>query len=182
MTHDKLSQPEVLCQWWRCSVATLGTGKCFVLISWGPACLRSRALRARHLLPIFPRRSYTKAPVAAPVYNWGGFYLGINAGGGSSHNCWNLTANAAGAVPVAPSEGCSDGTGGLVGGQVGYRWQATNWVFGLEAQGDWANLKGSNTSLTGLFGGFLFQTRPRPTPSAFLLVRSATPGITGSGM
>ncbi len=24
----------------------------------------------------------------------------------------------------------------------------TNWVFGLEAQGDWANLKGSNASLT----------------------------------
>src|ERR1700743_1495499 len=37
-------------------------------------------------------------------------------------------------------------TGGLVGGQVGYRWQATNWVFGLEAQGDWADLRGSNTS------------------------------------
>jgi len=35
----------------------------------------------------------------------------------------------------------------LVGGQIGYRWQATNWVFGLEAQGDWADLTGSNVSL-----------------------------------
>ena len=35
----------------------------------------------------------------------------------------------------------------MVGGQIGYRWQAANWVFGLEAQGDWANFKGSNTSL-----------------------------------
>jgi len=26
-------------------------------------------------------------------------------------------------------------------------WQATNWVFGLEAQGNWADFNGSNTSL-----------------------------------
>jgi outer membrane immunogenic protein len=35
----------------------------------------------------------------------------------------------------------------VVGGQVGYRWQSAGWVFGLEAQGDWADLKGSNVSL-----------------------------------
>ena len=35
----------------------------------------------------------------------------------------------------------------MAGGQFGYRWQASNWVFGVEAQGDWANLKGSNISL-----------------------------------
>ena len=30
-----------------------------------------------------PARVYTKAPpVVAPVYNWGGFYIGLNAGGG----------------------------------------------------------------------------------------------------
>ncbi len=45
------------------------------------------------------------------------------------------------------SEGCHDATGGLVGGQVGYRWQMSNFVFGVEAQGDWANLRGSNVSL-----------------------------------
>src|SRR6201996_322757 len=109
-----------------------------------------------------PARVYTKAPpVVAPVYNWGGFYLGLNAGGGSSHNCWNLTANAAGAIPAAPSEGCSDATGGLAGGQVGYRWQATNWVFGLEAQGDWADLKGSNVTGVGTFGGVPFTNQTR---------------------
>jgi outer membrane immunogenic protein len=35
----------------------------------------------------------------------------------------------------------------VVGGQIGYRWQTAGWVFGLEAQGDWADLKGSNVSL-----------------------------------
>ena len=53
-------------------------------------------------------------------------------------------------MPPTPSEGCHDATGGLVGGQIGYRWQAANWVFGVEAQGDWANLTGSNASLTVL--------------------------------
>src|SRR5262249_4542123 len=31
-----------------------------------------------------------------------------------------------------------------------YRWQMNNWVLGLEAQGDWADLKGSNSSLTAI--------------------------------
>jgi len=97
-----------------------------------------------------PARTYkTPPPVVAPVYNWGGFYIGLNGGGGSSHNCYTITSVAG--VAVAPnSEGCHDATGGLAGGQVGYRWQASSWVFGVEAQGDWANLKGSNSSLTAI--------------------------------
>jgi len=35
----------------------------------------------------------------------------------------------------------------MVGGQIGYRWQSASWVFGVEAQGDWANFTGSNASL-----------------------------------
>jgi outer membrane immunogenic protein len=93
-----------------------------------------------------PARPYTKAPamVAPPIYNWGGFYIGANGGGASSRKCWDFTTPA-GVFLVA--EGCHDATGGLAGGQVGYRWQASNWVFGVEAQGDWANLRGSNVSL-----------------------------------
>ena len=91
-------------------------------------------------------RTYTKAPaMVAPIYNWGGFYVGLNGGGGSSHKCWDATS-VGGVAITSTAEGCHDATGGLVGGQVGYRWQAANWVFGLEAQGDWANLKGSNSS------------------------------------
>jgi outer membrane immunogenic protein len=45
------------------------------------------------------------------------------------------------------NEGCHDGTGGTAGGQIGYRWQSTNWVFGLEGQGNWADLNGRNVSL-----------------------------------
>src|SRR6478735_5386751 len=95
-----------------------------------------------------PARTYTKAPpVVAPIYNWGGFYIGLNGGGASSHNCWT------GGVPVPTGLGCHDATGGLAGGQIGYRWQATNWVFGIEAQGDWADLSGSNTSALAILAG-----------------------------
>jgi outer membrane immunogenic protein len=97
-----------------------------------------------------PARVYTKAPaIAAPVYSWAGFYIGVNGGGASSHECYTITSSAG--VPVFPnSEGCHDATGALLGGQIGYRWQVTSWVFGLEAQGDWADLKGSNSSLTAI--------------------------------
>jgi outer membrane immunogenic protein len=55
------------------------------------------------------------------------------------------------------AEGCHDATGGVAGGQIGYRWQSATWVFGLEAQGDWANLRGSNQSL--LFPVFTNRSR-----------------------
>ncbi|MFK4537963.1 hypothetical protein ABIA00_006146 [Bradyrhizobium ottawaense] len=50
---------------------------------------------------------------------------------------------------VAPplAMGCHHATGGTVGGQIGYRWQIANSVFGLEAQGNWADFKGSNANL-----------------------------------
>jgi outer membrane immunogenic protein len=90
-------------------------------------------------------RPYTKAPPLMALYDWSGFYIGANGGGGWSHNCLDVT-NFRG--PIAPvREGCHDATGGVVGGQLGYRWQSASWVFGLEAQGDWADLKGSNVSL-----------------------------------
>ena len=94
-------------------------------------------------------RPYTKAPpMIAAIYDWSGFYIGANGGWGSSRNCWTaLSAPAFGIAAVNASEGCHDATGGIVGGQVGYRWQSSAWVFGIEAQGDWADLRGSNTSV-----------------------------------
>jgi len=86
---------------------------------------------------------YTKAPpMVQAAYNWSGFYVGLNGGGGTSHKCWDIGGL---------SEGCHDATGGTVGGQVGYRWQTGPIVFGVEAQGNWADFTGDNVSL--LFPG-----------------------------
>jgi outer membrane immunogenic protein len=95
-------------------------------------------------------RPYTKAPpMIAAIYDWSGFYVGANGGWGSSRNCYTNTAVLGIAVPPA-AEGCHDATGGTAGGQIGYRWQSGAWVFGLEAQGNWADFRGSNASLATL--------------------------------
>jgi len=99
-------------------------------------------------------RPYTKAPaMVAAAYDWSGFYIGLNGGGGWSHKCWDTTTPfvvpgvLVAAIVVPPgAEGCHNATGGVVGGQFGYRWQSGAWVFGLEGQGDWANITGSNAS------------------------------------
>ena len=83
-----------------------------------------------------------KAPPPAPlpvIYNWSGFYIGGNGGWGQSRNCWDFVDDGVFVLGTF-AEGCSERSGGVVGGQIGYRWQANQWVFGVEAQGDWADL------------------------------------------
>jgi outer membrane immunogenic protein len=86
--------------------------------------------------------TYSKAPTMVPaVYDWSGFYTGLNGGWGNADRCFDQTT-------PAVSEGCHNTTGGFAGAQAGYRWQTlSSWVWGFEAQGDWAALRGSNTSL-----------------------------------
>jgi outer membrane immunogenic protein len=67
-------------------------------------------------------------------YNWTGFYLGINGGGAWGDSDWNGVA-----VSNRPS-------GGMIGGTAGYNWQGAGspWVFGLEGDVDWTNIKDSS--------------------------------------
>ncbi|MEA2907440.1 MAG: outer rane immunogenic protein [Alphaproteobacteria bacterium] len=84
-----------------------------------------------------PRREVVaKAPAyIATIYNWTGPYIGINAGGG-----WGRSSFSA----PFPS-GTFDVSGGMLGGTLGYNWQAGAMVFGLESDLDWSNLRGSTT-------------------------------------
>ncbi|MBR1265939.1 porin family protein [Bradyrhizobium sp. AUGA SZCCT0222] len=111
-------------------------------------------------------RPYTKAPpMIAAIYDWSGFYVGANGGWGTSRKCWDAL-NGAG-VFVA-SEGCHDASGGTAGGQIGYRWQAGTWVFGVEGQGNWADFSGSSVSLGPV--GFGAGTTIRSKVDAFGLL------------
>jgi outer membrane immunogenic protein len=86
------------------------------------------------------------APPPAPlpvIYNWSGFYIGGNGGWGEAHNCWDFITVAG----LDFADGCRNISGGLLGGQLGYRWQTGQFVFGVEAQGDWADLSGTRVSL-----------------------------------
>src|ERR1700674_4629232 len=64
-------------------------------------------------------RPYTKAPppVLAAIYDWGGFYIGADGGWGQARACWGFVPVAGAIIPG----GCGDGSGGIVGGQLGYR-------------------------------------------------------------
>jgi outer membrane immunogenic protein len=90
-----------------------------------------------------PQKAYAPAPVMVAVYDWTGFYIGGNGGYATSRNCWGFVPVGGGAIIP---DGCHSQSGGVVGGQVGYRWQGGPLVFGLEAQGDWASLRSSHVS------------------------------------
>ena len=119
----------------------MGTVGVIALGMGAPASAADMAVKARPMAPL---------PV---IYDWSGFYIGANGGWGQSRNCWDFVTVAG----VVVADGCSDRSGGLIGGQLGYRWQSGGWVFGLEAQGDWADL--SNTRLS--FINPAFSTRVR---------------------
>ena len=76
----------------------------------------------------------------AQVYNWTGFYVGANGGGGWGHSWWD--ANAAG-IKLS---------GGQAGGTAGYNWQFGNTVLGIEGDLDWSNIKGTTSSGLCPFG------------------------------
>jgi outer membrane immunogenic protein len=83
--------------------------------------------------------TYNKAPapIAAPLYNWTGFYVGANIGVGWTDNGWGTFG-----------VGTSNNSGFLGGLQVGADYQfAPNWVVGIEALYDW-----TNNSSTAVFG------------------------------
>jgi len=85
-------------------------------------------------------RPYTKAPMApmVAVYNWTGFYIGVNGGGAWGNSSGTLDSFTAGFTQAVADGGTpallgAKHEGYFGGGQIGYNWQATNFVFGLEA-------------------------------------------------
>jgi len=91
------------------------------------------------------RRLPTKAPVMAePVWNWTGFYIGVNGGAG-----WARSEH----FTNVASTGLFNQNGGMVGGTIGYNWQTGPAVFGVEGDLDWARINGSTP---GCFSGSCF--------------------------
>jgi outer membrane immunogenic protein len=109
----------------------------FTTVSLGVLGLMSPALGAD--LP-----AYSKAPVAAtPLYDWSGFYVGVFGGGGFGNHNLN---NALGPAGFANFTINYDSSGAIGGGEVGYNAQSGNIVVGVEADGFWSGIKGSDAS------------------------------------
>jgi outer membrane immunogenic protein len=98
-------------------------------------------------------RPYVKAPMAAPVANWTGFYIFGGGGGG----LWNADSNVnstgvaggfafgpAGTMVTRDQRLGGSGWFGTVG--IGYDWQVNpTWVIGAFADGQFGDIRGSLT-------------------------------------
>ena len=82
-----------------------------------------------------PRKApILKAPIVQ-VYDWTGFYIGVNAGGSVGRDRTSLTTAVAGA-PQSREQSYLSPIGAIGGGQIGYNWQFRNFynlVLGVEA-------------------------------------------------
>ncbi|WP_456725221.1 MULTISPECIES: outer membrane protein [unclassified Bradyrhizobium] len=97
----------------------LASAGMFALSAIAPAMAADMAARA----------PYVKAPPPAAIYNWTGFYIG-GFGGYASEESGNPKME-----------------GGFAGGTIGYNWQTSNIVYGLEADGAWADVDASASTL-----------------------------------
>ena len=106
---------------------------------------------------------YAPPPVA--VFDWTGFYGGLNGGYGLDYFPLRSTVTFPSGASVTGYSGL-DERGALFGGQIGFNYQFTNLplighaVVGVEANSDWADIAGS-TQINTAFGPMTFGTAVR---------------------
>src|SRR5271169_2701432 len=81
------------------------------------------------------------AYIPPPVYNWSGFYIGINSGGAFGNSNWTDGNNPNGVT----STGDFNSSGFLIGGTAGGNYQVGAGVFGVEGDFDYSTIKGNVT-------------------------------------
>jgi len=133
------------------------TGAALAALIGSPAFAADMALKARQVVP-------------AP-YNWSGCYVGGNAGWIGSQDSYTLSPSGSylnapgGAAPPNAAGGgdfaadiakltnsyTANGSGGLIGGQIGCNAQTGQFVFGGEIDGQWTSLTSSISSAYAAF-------------------------------
>jgi outer membrane immunogenic protein len=90
-----------------------------------------------------PAKAPTAVPVTTPLHNWSGFYFGgvVGYGWGRATHC--------DASPTTFCEPVTDPKGWNGGLTLGYNWQWTNWVLGIEGDLSWADLNAASASTAG---------------------------------
>jgi len=93
-----------------------------------------------------PVQTYKSAPAVAQVYNWTGFYVGVNGGyGWGTQDPLVLFSNRF-------DRASFNVNGGMFGGTIGAQIQQGYVVLGLEGDLDWANIKGTGISTPSIGG------------------------------
>jgi outer membrane immunogenic protein len=98
--------------------------------------------------------AYKAAPMPAPMYNWTGFYIGGNVGGGWDHLKATELPPGSVSFPAGTAFATNNLSGVLGGLQGGYNWQPANnhFVFGVEGEYSWADLTGTETTISPING------------------------------
>jgi outer membrane immunogenic protein len=117
--------------------------KKFVLALAAVAAFSGSAMAADMTTPV-----YKAAPPAMPAWNWSGFYIGANGGYGWADPSTTATyfgpLTGAG-LPAIPNLAFRQSSSGPVfGGHVGYNYQFTNWLVGIEGDIDSAGINKSS--------------------------------------
>jgi len=95
-------------------------------------------------IPVLAADMAVKAPPPPPVaqvYDWAGFYVGLEGGGG-----FGSTTHTNQFFPSGTSAGNANFKGGLVGGTYGYNWQFGHVVAGLEGDASWSGIRDTFTA------------------------------------
>ena len=132
-------------------------------------------------------RPYAKAPppVVAPVsvYNWTGFYVGVNAGGVFSRSEFDYTAsNFFTSAAAIGADGTTrfNRTGFTGGGQAGYNWQAGKFVLGVEGDINYTDVRSSGSITRATAPGLsLGYTISESSKSDWLATARVRAGVTG---
>jgi outer membrane immunogenic protein len=133
-----------------------------ILLAFATATVFAVASLATVLAADLPRPIYKAPPPPPPAYNWTGFYLGANFGGGWGHESHELFNG----IPGNSEGGFTHDPNGVIGGgQIGYNWQFAPWfgwstgtVLGIEADFQGSSQKSDvNGSFTDpIFGPVTF--------------------------
>ena len=105
--------------------------KIYRILGAGMAALTLLAASYSAQAADIPRPVYKGVRSVVAYYNWTGFYVGINGGYGWGESNWSVPA-----VSNSPK-------GALIGGTIGFNYQVGSFVWGLEGDYDWADIKDS---------------------------------------
>ena len=130
-------------------------GACAAAFLFWASAASAADLPSRVAPPVMP-------PLEAAPYDWTGFYIGVNGGGGIDH--FGVPSNGVAGATAFTGFTTILSRGPVLGGQAGYNYELTNLpiighaVVGIEVDSDWAGVTGSSTIGT-LAGPATFGTR-----------------------
>jgi outer membrane immunogenic protein len=102
-----------------------------------------------------PRKAPVMPMPVAAGYDWSGFYIGAHVGAGWSQH--EVSADELLGLVVASPQA----SGFLGGGQIGFNVQSGSFVWGVEVDGSWADIKGKSQLYIPLEDGLIGNTEAK---------------------